>query len=131
MGNLMIITCCAQISNKMLDPVFRVFLANGTRYNLLNSAVLELLEFIRRENVKSLVQHIVEEYYTQLEGVDYVDTIMGLKLKYEQSQVSRTPTIVGPSALSVLGRALYSVRLYHRVCNLPEHRQHSPIPALT
>lgn len=29
-----------------------VFFANGERYNLLNSAVLEMVEFIRKENLK-------------------------------------------------------------------------------
>lgn len=29
-----------------------VFFANGDRYNLLNSAVLEMVEFIRKENLK-------------------------------------------------------------------------------
>lgn len=38
--------------NNLLDPVMNVFLDNGERYNLLNSAVLELVDFIRRENIK-------------------------------------------------------------------------------
>ena len=36
----------------LFGPLFEVFLANGDRYNLLNSAVLDLMEFIRRENIK-------------------------------------------------------------------------------
>jgi protein phosphatase-4 regulatory subunit 3 len=40
------------IRNQLLDPVMGVFFANGERYNLLNSAVLELVEFIRKENIK-------------------------------------------------------------------------------
>lgn len=38
--------------NSLLDPVMHVFFENGDRYNLLNSAVLELVDFIRRENIK-------------------------------------------------------------------------------
>lgn len=38
--------------NNLLDPVMHVFFENGDRYNLLNSAVLELIDFIRRENIK-------------------------------------------------------------------------------
>lgn len=40
------------IRNNLLDPVMAVFFENGERYNLLNSAVLELVEFIRKENIK-------------------------------------------------------------------------------
>jgi len=40
------------IKNSLLDPVMAVFFENGERYNLLNSAVLELVEFIRKENIK-------------------------------------------------------------------------------
>lgn len=40
------------IKNNLLDPVMEAFFANGDRYNLLNSAVLEMIEFIRKENLK-------------------------------------------------------------------------------
>lgn len=40
------------IKNNLLDPVMEAFFANGDRYNLLNSAVLEMVEFIRKENLK-------------------------------------------------------------------------------
>jgi protein phosphatase-4 regulatory subunit 3 len=40
------------IKNDLLSPVMDVFFANGDRYNLLNSAVLEMVEFIRKENLK-------------------------------------------------------------------------------
>lgn len=40
------------IRNQLLDPVMTAFWDNGERYNLLNSAVLELVEFIRKENIK-------------------------------------------------------------------------------
>lgn len=36
----------------LFAPLVDVFLANGDRYNLLNSAVLELMEYIRKENIK-------------------------------------------------------------------------------
>jgi hypothetical protein len=37
------------------------FFANGDRYNLLNSAVLEMVEFIRKENLKVCVCCLCEE----------------------------------------------------------------------
>lgn len=35
------------VVNKLLQPVVNAFLSNGKRYNLLNSAIIELFEFIR------------------------------------------------------------------------------------
>lgn len=34
--------------NNLLKPIVDVFVDNGSRYNLLNSAVLELFEYIRK-----------------------------------------------------------------------------------
>lgn len=36
------------VKNNLLKPVIDVFVDNGNRYNLLNSAVLELFEHVRR-----------------------------------------------------------------------------------
>jgi protein phosphatase-4 regulatory subunit 3 len=36
------------IKNNILKPIIDAFVANGNRYNLLNSAVLELFEYIRK-----------------------------------------------------------------------------------
>ena len=36
------------VRNNLFEPVVEVFLANGARYNLLNSAVLELVDFVRK-----------------------------------------------------------------------------------
>ena len=36
------------VRNNLLKPIIDVFVANGNRYNLLNSAVLELFEYIRK-----------------------------------------------------------------------------------
>jgi len=35
------------VKNDLLKPVREAFIANGQRYNLFNSAVIELFEFIR------------------------------------------------------------------------------------
>ena len=36
------------VKNNLLKPLVDVFASNGDRYNLLNSAVLELFEYIRK-----------------------------------------------------------------------------------
>uniref|UniRef100_A0A8C7A7B1 Protein phosphatase 4 regulatory subunit 3B n=1 Tax=Neovison vison TaxID=452646 RepID=A0A8C7A7B1_NEOVI len=70
----------------LFEPVINALLDNGTRYNLLNSAVIELFEFIRVEDIKSLTAHIVENFYKALESIEYVQTFKGLKTKYEQKK---------------------------------------------
>lgn len=36
------------VKNNLLKPIVDAFVSNGNRYNLLNSAVLELFEYIRK-----------------------------------------------------------------------------------
>ncbi|CAI5463518.1 unnamed protein product [Closterium sp. Yama58-4] len=79
------------VKNRLFEPVIAAFRANGSRYNLLNSAVLDLVEFIRKENIKSLVTHLVETYGTWFDSVDYVDSFKLLRLKYEQNLESMRP----------------------------------------
>jgi len=46
-----------------------------------------MVEFIRRENIKGLISHLVEGFYEQtFQAIDYVDTFKQLKLKYDQQQ---------------------------------------------
>lgn len=72
------------IKNNLFAPVMKVFMANGDKYNLLNSTVLELVDFIRRENIKALIAHVVEKYEHVFASVTYVDTFKLLKQRYEQ-----------------------------------------------
>nr|XP_033793806.1 serine/threonine-protein phosphatase 4 regulatory subunit 3B isoform X4 [Geotrypetes seraphini] len=74
------------IKGNLFEPVINALLDNGARYNLLNSAVIELFEFIRVEDIKSLTAHIVENFYKALESIEYVQTFRGLKTKYEHEK---------------------------------------------
>ena len=105
------------IKGNLFEPVINALLDNGTRYNLLNSAVIELFEFIKvvsfrcsllgaarfvmlaclmlssrvafvflQEDVKSLIAHIVDNFYKALESIEYVQTFKGLKGRYEQEK---------------------------------------------
>ena len=56
------------------------------RDNLLNSACLELFEFIKRENVKPLIEHLVETFRPKLEEITYVDTFKSLIDRYDHMQ---------------------------------------------
>ncbi|NXL71577.1 P4R3B phosphatase, partial [Leptocoma aspasia] len=80
----------------LFEPVINALLDNGTRYNLLNSAVIELFEFIRvvsaaaaltgapssleNEDLQQLLSHLLPMPSC------YVQTFKGLKTKYEQEK---------------------------------------------
>lgn len=72
------------VKNNLLKPIVDAFVANGNRYNLLNSAVLELFEYIRKENLKSLVKYIVDSFWNQLVNFEYLASLHSFKVKYEQ-----------------------------------------------
>ncbi|ORY03121.1 DUF625-domain-containing protein [Basidiobolus meristosporus CBS 931.73] len=73
------------IQYNLFAPVVNTLLQTGNRDNLVNSACLELFEFIRKENSTNLVNHIVKEYGDRLEKVDYVETFKLLQRRYEQN----------------------------------------------
>jgi hypothetical protein len=73
---------------------------NGQRYNLLNSALLEIFEFIRVEDIKSLITHIMDTHWAAIEHVDYVQTFKNLKIRYDQ-QMDRTGARDGRSVTGV------------------------------
>ncbi|XP_067091898.1 serine/threonine-protein phosphatase 4 regulatory subunit 3-like isoform X1 [Osmerus mordax] len=78
------------IKGNLFEPVINALLDNGTRYNLLNSAIIELFEFIKVEDIKSLIAHIVDNFYKTLETIEYVQTFKGLKGRYEQEKDRQT-----------------------------------------
>lgn len=74
------------IKKNLFEPVINAFLRNGKQYNMLNSAIIELFEFIRVENIKSLIANIVKNFFTAFDSVEYVQTFKGLKIKFEEEK---------------------------------------------
>nr|KAI8735076.1 serine/threonine-protein phosphatase 4 regulatory subunit 3A-like [Biomphalaria glabrata] len=74
------------IKENLFRPIVDAFLANGDRYNLINSAMIELFEFIKVEDIKSLSTYIVETFQKDLEGIKYVKTFETLKIRYDQQR---------------------------------------------
>jgi protein phosphatase 4 regulatory subunit 3 len=70
----------------LFEPILNILEETSHRDNLLNSACLEFFDFIRRENVKVLVNHLVENYRDKIKDITYVDTFANLILKYDQMQ---------------------------------------------
>ncbi|CAN0370331.1 unnamed protein product, partial [Discosporangium mesarthrocarpum] len=73
------------VKNNLLVPVFAVFRENCGRDNLINSAIIELVEFIRAENSKSLVEYIVDKFSDTLNSAKNVPTFQSIILKHEQN----------------------------------------------
>lgn len=72
------------IQHRLFEPILKILFETMPRDNLLNSACLELFEFIKRENIKMVVQHLVESYRERLQEITYVDTFQNLILRYDQ-----------------------------------------------
>ncbi|KAJ8766286.1 hypothetical protein K2173_022345 [Erythroxylum novogranatense] len=72
------------VKNNLLKPIIDAFISNGNRYNLLNSAVLELFEYILKENLKLLLKYIVDTFWNELVKFEHLTSIKALKIKYEQ-----------------------------------------------
>ncbi|XP_073047009.1 uncharacterized protein [Primulina eburnea] len=73
------------VKNNLFKPIVDAFVANGDRYNLLNSSVLELFEYIRKENLKILLRYLVDTFWDKLAKFEGLSSMQALKVKYEQS----------------------------------------------
>nr|CAI5832267.1 unnamed protein product [Callosobruchus analis] len=74
------------IKGNLFAPVVEAFVRNNGRYNLLDSAIIEMFEFIKLEDIKTLCSHVVENYGKCLDEICYVQTFKALKLRYDQHQ---------------------------------------------
>ncbi|KAK0252247.1 Platinum sensitivity protein [Friedmanniomyces endolithicus] len=74
------------IQHRLFEPILNVVYETMPRDNLLNSACLELFEFIKREGIKQLIVHLAEQYRERLMAITYVNTFQQLVNKYEQMQ---------------------------------------------
>ncbi|KAB7496413.1 Serine/threonine-protein phosphatase 4 regulatory subunit 3 [Armadillidium nasatum] len=74
------------VNSNLFAPVVDAFVRNNGRYNLLDSAILEMFEYIRVEDIKTLYLNIVEKFGSILSKVEYVQTFSALCMRYEQHQ---------------------------------------------
>jgi len=72
------------ITNNLFEIIIEVFNQNKGRYNLLDSAIIELFEFIRTDEIKMLYIYIIDKFGQQLERIEYVKTFQGLRKLYDQ-----------------------------------------------
>lgn len=69
---------------KLFAPILDLVIETMPRDNLLNSACLEFFEFIRRENLKHIITHLVDSYRESMQRIKYVKTFAELINKYDQ-----------------------------------------------
>lgn len=97
------------IKQNIFEPTIRVLLDTNGRDCLLNSACLDLLEFIRKvsiclnaadlhtnkiilqENIKPLVNHLINQFGTVLDTITYISVSKQLRVIYDQNNEADTP----------------------------------------
>ncbi|KAF4986025.1 hypothetical protein FDECE_16163 [Fusarium decemcellulare] len=71
---------------QVLGPILEVLIETLPRDNLLGSASLEFFEYIKKENVKDLIKHLVINYRERLLGLSHMPTFRDIILRYDQTQ---------------------------------------------
>ncbi|KIV88156.1 hypothetical protein PV10_09080 [Exophiala mesophila] len=72
------------IRSGAFDAILDIVIETMPRDNLLNSACLELFEFIRKESIKALITHLGQTYREKIQDITYVDTFENLLLRFDQ-----------------------------------------------
>jgi protein phosphatase-4 regulatory subunit 3 len=71
---------------KLFEPILNLVVETMPRDNLLNSAALEFFDTIKRENIKIVISHLVENYRSRLQEITYVDIFANFIIRYDQTQ---------------------------------------------
>ncbi|KAL7753976.1 Platinum sensitivity protein [Sorochytrium milnesiophthora] len=70
--------------HNLLEPVVEALIRTENRYTLINSACIQLFEFIKSENIKTLVMYCAPRFQQHFEPITYVSTFRDLLLRYQQ-----------------------------------------------
>lgn len=73
------------ISNDYFDPIMTLFKENSNKNNLILSSILDLFEFIRRENIKKLISFLFEKHYEIIYSETNRKFFANLITRYEQN----------------------------------------------
>lgn len=71
------------MNEDLFSPIIQVLKNNNGRYNLLDSAILEMFEYIVSEDLHALMGHILTNYGPFLESIEYVNTFKAMRQKKE------------------------------------------------
>eukprot|EP00003_Mantamonas_plastica_P005366 TRINITY_DN1430_c0_g1_i11.p1 TRINITY_DN1430_c0_g1~~TRINITY_DN1430_c0_g1_i11.p1 ORF type:complete len:908 (+),score=340.12 TRINITY_DN1430_c0_g1_i11:554-3277(+) len=82
------------LKNDLFKPLVDTLARNGSKYNLLNSSILDIFHFIVQANRTHHIVEIGSKYQKQLEKIQYVSTFQEIMKRYEQHKD-------GPPALEI------------------------------
>jgi len=71
------------VKRDLLAELVEALFKNGRRYNLLNSAILECFKYIKDENIKTLINYVMENYWNKLKLIKYTNLFDQMKEKYD------------------------------------------------
>jgi protein phosphatase 4 regulatory subunit 3 len=88
-------------THHVFAPILDIVSETCLRENLLNSACLELFDFVRREQIKPIIVHVVENYRPRLESLAELELFEFYLRRYEQMQQGyessgMEPNLFGP-----------------------------------
>ncbi|KAF7560516.1 hypothetical protein G7046_g3632 [Stylonectria norvegica] len=69
----------------VIEPVLDVLIATMPRDNLLSSASLEFFEYIKKENLRDLIKHIVSNFRERVLALTYMPTFRDIVMRYDQT----------------------------------------------
>ncbi|KAG7153453.1 Serine/threonine-protein phosphatase 4 regulatory subunit 3-like [Homarus americanus] len=110
------------VNSNLFAPVVDAFVRNNGRYNLLDSAIIEMFEYIKVEDIKALWVSVVEKFGEVLAQVDYVQTFHALRMRYEQHQ-DRLKDRDRAASLDGLGSVVRGARYRRDVRDLDEEEE--------
>lgn len=111
----------------LFSPVIQVLKNNNGRYNLLDSAILEMFESIQTVDFYPLIDHILTNFGPTLESIDYVNTFKFMRQKKEtlrdaiREGRTRDDRVDDPIILSVLPRSPSEGMYFERDTISPEY----------
>ncbi|KAI0132308.1 component of IIS longevity pathway SMK-1-domain-containing protein [Xylariales sp. AK1849] len=71
---------------KVIGPILDVLDETMPRDNLLSSACLEFFEHIKKESIKDLIKHVVENHREKLQKLSYVELFRHILTRYDQTR---------------------------------------------
>lgn len=87
------------MNEDLFSPIIEVLKKNNGRYNLLDSAILEMFEYICSEDLIPLIIHIVNQFGSELESIEYVNTFKNMKQKQADALNVASPLLPIDNAL--------------------------------
>lgn len=78
------------LKSDALDAILNVVIETMPRDNLLNSACLELFEFVCKEAIKPVINYLGQNFRQKLQEIGYVDTFQRILIKYDQANEQDT-----------------------------------------